>query len=220
MEFINEFPVGLPVEQAWALFTDVERIAPCMPGTQLTEVNGDKYHGAVKIKVGPVVTQFKGVASFEKLDAVNKTAVLRAEGRDVKGQGNASGLITMRLHPDGQGTRVTVETQLSVTGKVAQFGKGVMEDISKKLLAQFVTSLEAQLAAEQQPSPALHSVPGGTDRAEPEPEAAPGPHRRIESAEAEPLDLMGVARGAVLKRALPPAAVLVVLAAVIFWLTR
>ncbi len=223
MDFTNEFRVSLPIEQAWTLFTDVERIAPCMPGAQLTEVNGDQYSGTVKIKVGPVIAQFKGVASFEQLDAVNRTMVLKAEGRDTRGQGNASALITAQLTPNGTGTRVTVKTQLKITGKMAQFGKGVIEDISKKLLAQFVDALEKQLAAEEKPTQTTTSTAASTATAT---TAATGTGsatapRRVNSPEAAPLDLMDVARGAILKRAIPPAIALAALAALaIWWLNR
>jgi carbon monoxide dehydrogenase subunit G len=135
----------VPVEQAWAVLTDVELIAPCMPGAQLQEVEGDEYRGIVKVKVGPITAQYKGAARFvEKDDAAHK-AVLRAEGRDTRGQGNANATITATLTPDGDGTAVTVGTDLTVTGRVAQFGRGVMADVSSKLLGQFVDCLENKL---------------------------------------------------------------------------
>src|SRR5947209_6742426 len=143
MELTNEFRVAAPVEQAWAVLTDVERIAPCLPGAQLQEVEGDEYRGVVKVKVGPITAQYKGAASFVERDEANLRAVLRAEGRDTRGQGNASATITATLTPDGDGTRVSVVTDLTVTGKVAQFGRGVMADVSAKLLGQFVQSLES-----------------------------------------------------------------------------
>ncbi|MFD0350490.1 SRPBCC family protein [Kitasatospora aburaviensis] len=150
MEFTNEFRVSLPVEAAWDLFTDVERIAPCMPGAQLTGVDGDRFHGTVKVRVGAVTVQYRGTAAFDERDEANHTVRLTASGRDAHGQGNADAHVTARLAPDGDGTRVTVETRLSVTGKVAQFGKGVMTDISRKLLDRFVACLEERLAAEHE----------------------------------------------------------------------
>jgi carbon monoxide dehydrogenase subunit G len=223
VDFTNEFRVSLPVEQAWALLTDIERIAPCMPGAQLTGVDGDQYDGVVKVRVGPMTVQYKGVASFEERDAGRHTAALRARGRDVRGQGNADARITARLVPDGDGTRVTVETRLTITGKVAQFGKGVIEEVSKKLLTQFVDALEAQLAAEKALSPAsapalYGGAPGsGAPAGQP---TAPGAPRAVEPAAAvAPLDLMSVVRGAVLKRVVPVVALGVVIALVI-WLTR
>jgi carbon monoxide dehydrogenase subunit G len=142
MELSNEFVVPVGVDEAWVLLTDVERIAPCMPGAQLTEIEGDEYRGIVKVKVGPITAQYKGKATFvEKDDAAHK-AVLRAEGRDTRGQGNANATITATLVSEDSGTRVTVVTDLAITGRAAQFGRGVMADVSTKLLGQFVSCLE------------------------------------------------------------------------------
>ena len=129
------------------MLTDVERIAPALPGAQLQEIEGDEYRGIVKVKVGPITAQYKGKATFVEKDDANHKAVLKAEGRDTKGQGNASALITATLVPDGEGTKVTVHTDLTVTGKVAQFGRGVMADVSAKLLDQFVDHLESTVLA-------------------------------------------------------------------------
>ncbi len=124
MELTNEFRVERPVDETWAVLTDVERIAPALPGAQLQEIEGDEYRGIVKVKVGPITAQYKGKATFVEKDDTNHKAVLKAEGRDTKGQGNASALITASLVPDATGTKVTVHTDLTVTGKVAQFGRG------------------------------------------------------------------------------------------------
>ena len=142
MELINTFDVSVPVDTAWAVLTDVERIAPCLPGAQLQEIEGDEYRGIVKVKVGPITAQYKGKATFIEKDDVNHKAVLDASGRDTRGQGNASATITAQLEPNGEGTTVTVTTDLTVTGKVAQFGRGVLADVSAKLLTQFVDNLE------------------------------------------------------------------------------
>lgn len=142
MELINEFEVSVPIDQAWAVLTDVERIAPCLPGAQLQEIEGDEYRGIVKVKVGPISAQYKGKATFATLDAESYTAVLDATGRDTRGAGNANSTITAQLTPAGAGTHVVVTTDLTVTGKVAQFGRGVLADVSAKLLAQFVENLE------------------------------------------------------------------------------
>jgi uncharacterized protein len=142
MELTNTFDVSVPVETAWAVLTDVERIAPCLPGAQLQEIEGDEYRGIVKVKVGPITAQYKGKATFVEKDDVNHKAVLDASGRDTRGQGNASATITAQLEPAGDGTHVTVTTDLTVTGKVAQFGRGVLADVSAKLLGQFVDNLE------------------------------------------------------------------------------
>ena len=138
MELNNEFRVGVPPAEAWAVLTDVERIAPCMPGAQLQEIEGDEFRGIVKVKVGPITAQYKGKATFLEQDEAAGRLVLRAEGRDTRGQGNANATITATLRPDGDGTKVTVVTDLTVTGKVAQFGRGVLAEVSAKLLDQFV----------------------------------------------------------------------------------
>ena len=104
MELTNEFRVGVPVERAWEVLTDVERIAPCMPGAQLQEIEGDEYRGVVKVKVGPITAQYKGAARFVERDEAAHRAVLRAEGRETRGQGNANATITAQLDPDGDGT--------------------------------------------------------------------------------------------------------------------
>jgi carbon monoxide dehydrogenase subunit G len=205
MDLNHQFTVAVPVEDAWRILTDVERIAPCLPGAQLQEVEGDTYRGIVKVKVGPIQAQFKGQASFLERDDVAHKAVLKGEGRDTTGKGNAAALITAELTAiDATSTSVTVSTDLSITGKVAQFGRGAMADISDKLLAQFVDNLNT-LIAEQPSTPAA---------AAPAPAATEGV-RTIESAEVAPLNLLSAAGSPLLKRAIP---VVVVAAAVLLWL--
>lgn len=147
MELNNEFRVGVPVSDAWKVLTDVERIAPMLPGAQLQEVEGDEYRGIVKVKVGPITAQYKGSATFLERDEAAGRMVLKASGRDTRGQGNASATITVSMAPDGEGTKVDVDTDLTITGKVAQFGRGVLAEVSAKLMGQFVDALEADLAA-------------------------------------------------------------------------
>lgn len=147
MELTNEFVVGVGVEEAWALLTDVERIAPCMPGAELHEVEGDEYRGVVKVKVGPITAQYKGKATFVERDEAGRRTVLRAEGRDTRGQGNANATITASLVPDGASTRVSVLTDLTITGRIAQFGRGVLADVSNKIMGQFAQCLEESLLA-------------------------------------------------------------------------
>jgi hypothetical protein len=219
MELTNEFRVGAPPATAWAVLTDLERIAPCMPGAQLQEVEGEEYRGIVKVKVGPITAQYKGAATFVEQDKDNLRATLRAEGRDTRGQGNANATITAKLTPDGDGTKVIVVTELTVTGKVAQFGRGVMADVSAKLLDQFVECLETKVLAEQSdqasaaapvaPAPAVDEAPAATDA--PLVPATPSGTRRIDSAEAQPVNLVDVAGGSVAKRAAPWLGVLAVL---------
>jgi carbon monoxide dehydrogenase subunit G len=221
VELINEFRVHVPIERAWAVLTDVERIAPCLPGAQLQEIEGEEYRGIVKVKVGPITAQYKGAATFVERDAPNRL-VLRAEGRETRGQGNAAAVITVTLAADGDATNVGVHTDLTVTGKVAQFGaRGVLAEVSTKLLGQFVESLEATvLAGEEQPTAAdepaadepAATVPA-TDEHVTEP-AAPAV-RLVDHPEAAPVDLMGAAGAPVAKRLAPVAGVFALL-----WLLR
>ena len=204
MDLNHQFTVAVPVEDAWRILTDVERIAPCLPGAQLQEIEGDTYRGIVKVKVGPIQAQFKGQANFIERDDVAHKVVLKGEGRDTTGKGNASAIITAEMTAvDASNTAVTVNTDLSVTGKVAQFGRGAMADISDKLLAQFVVNLNALIA--EQPATAAPAVA---------PEPTEGV-RTIESAEVAPLDLLSAAGSPILKRAIP---VVVVVVAVLVWL--
>lgn len=146
MELNNEFRVGIPVEDAWVVLTDVEAIAPCMPGAQLTEADGDTYRGKIKIKVGPVTAQYKGEAKFVEKDEANGKAVLDASGSG--SQGTASAMITAVLTADGDGTKVNVNTDLKITGRLASLARGsVINDISAKLLGEFTDCLEAKLEA-------------------------------------------------------------------------
>ena len=221
MELTNDFSVSVPVEQAWAVLTDLERIAPCMPGAQLQEVEGDEYRGVVKVKVGPITAQYKGAASFQERDDSAHRAVIRAEGRDTRGQGNASATVTATLEADGEGTRVKVVTDLTVTGKVAQFGRGVMADVSAKLMDQFVQALEADVLSGKAATPANEVVtdapsPGATVQTpSPNGSASSGP-RRIDSPEAQPVDLLDTAGGSVAKRVGPIIGVIIV----VLWLLR
>jgi uncharacterized protein len=165
MELSNEFEVAVPLEEAWAVLTDVERIAPCMPGAELREVEGDEYRGIVKVKVGPITASYRGAARFEQLDQAAHRAVLKAEGRETRGQGNATAVITATLVPAGSGTKVSVETDLAITGKVAQFGRGVLADVSAKLLDQFVQNLETTVLAPSTKPEAARSAAEGSGSA-------------------------------------------------------
>src|SRR3954454_6416478 len=149
MELSNEFDVAVPIDQAWDILTDIERIAPCLPGAELQEIEGDKYRGLVKVKVGPITAQYKGQAVMVIKDDDAYRAELEATGRDTRGAGNATATIVAQLTAEGDVTHVSVLTDLSVTGKVAQFGRGVLADVSAKLLDQFVANLESTVLAEE-----------------------------------------------------------------------
>jgi carbon monoxide dehydrogenase subunit G len=228
MKIEDEFRVDVPIEEAWRVLLDVERIAPCMPGAQLQEIEGDEYRGVVKVKVGPITAQYKGAARIVEADEAARRIVLKGEGRDTRGQGNASATVTVLLVADGSGTQVSVDTDLNVTGKVAQFGRGVMADVSSKLLGQFVACLESNVLAGDgagtepgsaaAPAVADAEAPA-TESAAPAPSASDGGVRVIDSPEAEPVDLMDAAGGAVAKRLVPVLAG-VTLLAILIWLFR
>jgi len=216
----DSFRVDVPVEEAWKVLLDLERIAPCLPGAQLTEVEGDEYRGTVKIKVGPITAQYKGVAKIEEADEANRKVVLQAEGRDTRGQGNASATVTATLVSEGDATTVNIDTDLNITGKVAQFGRGVMADVSSKLLGQFAENLQRDVltgsASEATTDSTTVPTTGTGSPADAgfasTGEADAGP-RKIESREAEPIDLMDAAGGSVGKRLVPILAGLVVVVA-------
>ncbi|MEW2548492.1 SRPBCC domain-containing protein [Streptomyces sp. NPDC047002] len=147
MKIENAFAVSVPVDRAWEALTDLEGLAPCMPGAQLTGVEGDVYKGKVKVKVGPVISQFAGTAHFVEKDEAAHHAVVSAKGKDSRGAGNASATIDLQLTPEGDSTAVAVLTDLNITGKLAQFGSGMIKEISEKLLGQFVRNLEERLHA-------------------------------------------------------------------------
>jgi len=212
----HEFIVNVPVDDAWVILTDLERIAPCLPGAQLTEVEGDTYRGQVKIKVGPIVAQFKGQASFVTRDDAAHTASLKAEGRDTTGKGTAAATITAQLTSvTPTSTKCTVVTDLTISGKVAQFGRGALADVSDKLLKQFSENLNQLIAS----APATTTTTAETATTTSAPAAAAGPEiRKIDSAEVAPLDLLGTAGAPILKRAIPAvvALIVVVIAAIKF----
>ena len=227
MKIEDEFRVDVPIDEAWKVLLDVERIAPCMPGAQLQEIEGDEYRGIVKIKVGPITAEYKGAARIVEADEDAHQVVLKAEGRDTRGQGNASAMVTATLTSEGSGTIVHIDTDLNITGKVAQFGRGVMADVSSKLLGQFASNLErdvlsgngADAAADAAPAapapsteadsaptpdPAPSTEPSAASTpSSPQPEAAVGGVRRIDSPEAQPVDLFDTAGNAVAKRVVP-----------------
>ncbi len=213
-QIVNEFTVNRPIDEAWPIICDVERIAPCLPGAQLEEIEGDVYRGRVKVKLGAVTAQFKGEAQFVERDDESHTAKLKAKGRDTGGRGNADADIYAEaeaLSPTS--TKCTVTADLHITGKVAQFGRGIMGDVSKKLMGQFASNLNEMLD-EQDVEPAP-SEPATAEPAAAEPAAADAEAptvRKIEGPAAEPVDLANMAGPALLKRLGPAvAAILLIL---------
>ncbi len=147
MKLNNEFTVDVPVGDVWNVLLDLERITPCLPGASLTEETGEReYDGAMKVKLGPVTQQYKGTVKIQEADESTHRAVLRADGKDARGQGTASATIVSTLHDEGNGsTRVSVETDMQITGRAAQFGQGIQQQVSEKLLARFADCLEEEI---------------------------------------------------------------------------
>jgi carbon monoxide dehydrogenase subunit G len=209
-QLINEFTVNRPIEEAWPLITDLERIAPCLPGAELQEVEGETYRGVVKVKLGAISSQFKGEAHFIERDDENYRATIKGAGRDTGGRGNAAAEISAQaesLSPTS--TRVAVTTDLHITGKVAQFGRGIMGDVSSKLMAQFADNLN-QMIDEQGDEPAAAPAAAVTPD---ESAAAPtevAQIRKIEGPATEPIDLMEIGSGSILKRVAPALIAIVV----------
>ncbi len=145
MELINEFRVAVPVARTWQVLTDVERVAPCIPGAQLLSADGDEFTGAVKVKVGPITVSYQGEACFQEKDETAKRVVIKASGKETRGSGSAAALVTAALTGEGDATHVAITTDLTVSGKAAQFGRGVLADVSANLIGQFARNLEADL---------------------------------------------------------------------------
>ena len=217
MDLNHQFTVNVPIDEAWVILTDLERIAPCLPGAQLTEIEGDTYRGQVKIKVGPILAQFKGQASFLSRDDVGHKASLKGEGRDTTGKGNASAVITAELTSvSPTSTTCTVHTDLTISGKVAQFGRGALADVSDKLLAQFSENLNQLITGAPAPSTPATAAAAPATTSAPAPSEKPA-IRIINSPEVAPLDLLETAGAPILKRAIPALiAVVAVVAALVY----
>jgi carbon monoxide dehydrogenase subunit G len=220
MKLEHNFTVKASPEETWALLTDLERIAPCMPGAELIGRDGDAYKGRVKVKLGPVLALYEGKASFAEKDDAAKRGVLRAEGRETKGQGSAKATVTASLAATAEGTHVKVETDLAIVGRLAQMGRGLIAEVSGKLLGEFVANLEREIAASagaaKADSAVVSSAPASEaasaiERAGPS-EAAPA------ARETAPVDLLAAAGVPVLKRLVPLAVGAALLVAALIWL--
>src|SRR5215213_7919763 len=227
MKLENEFTVDVPVEDVWSVLLDLERVTPCLPGAALTEESGDEYKGEMKVRLGPVSQEYQGTVKIEEADESGH----RAESKDARGQGTASATITSTLQDEGNGsTKVHVETDMQLTGRAAQFGRGVQQDVAAKLLNRFSECLENEImggGAEEEPEPASSEAEPSEE--EPSADGEVGdeeekPRRRIiqQDKEVEPLDLGEASQEAVLKRikAAAPVAAGFVAGALVVWLLK
>lgn len=231
MKLTNEITVPAPIDEAWALMLDVERVAPCLPGASIEGSEGDEYKGSMKVKIGPIVSQFNGTLKIEEANEEAHRAVMNAKARDSRGKGSANATITSTLAAADEGTRVTVDTDLRVTGPAASFGRGVMQDVSAMLMTQFADCLASKLGREAPGNgAAAAAAPAGAAASQetegepvaraqalpddvpkpPQPETqvrepAPSEPQGQPSAQEDVLDLGAVGRQAVGKRAAGPA---------------
>jgi carbon monoxide dehydrogenase subunit G len=207
VELVNEFRVPVSAATTWKVLTDVERVAPCIPGAQLLTVNGDDFTGAVKVKVGPITVSYRGEASFQEKDEAAQRVVIKANGKETRGNGSAAALVTAELKDEGDATRVIITTELTISGKAAQFGRGVLADVAGNLIAQFARRLEADVLGGS-------STVTGTDSAAPKLAA-------VESADnGDSVDLLKVVALPMAKRFAPVAVGLAAGAAIGFLLGR
>jgi carbon monoxide dehydrogenase subunit G len=194
VEIKNEFTVSAPIEEAWAVVLDLERIAPCLPGAAIQEQTGDgEYAGTMKVKIGPITASYKGTVKFQEIDEENHRAVLNATGRDPRGGGTASATIVSTMNEENGGTKVNVETDMKLTGRAAQFGRGIAQDVAAKMLDRFAACLEEEItgaggaeeaAAEEQPA-AQASSDGSSSEETP---SAPSPAAVTGGLAASPVD--------------------------------
>ncbi|MBN0042646.1 SRPBCC family protein [Streptomyces actuosus] len=205
MELHHEFTVPVPLDDAWQALLDIERVAPCLPGASVEEFDGKTVTGSVKVKVGPVTVTYKGTAVFEEQDEQAHRLVLAANGRETRGQGTARARVTATLAEDDGTTTVSVRTDLTVTGRPAQFGRGVLAEVGERLVTQFASCLAQRIAgpAETAPGASAGEVPSSAAIAEQSPPAAAD----------EPLDLFRTAGVPIAKRA----AVAVAAVAAVVW---
>ncbi|MFC5747864.1 SRPBCC family protein [Actinomadura rugatobispora] len=205
MELENRFTVPVGVDEAWKVLLDVERIAPCMPGAVLESVDGDGFAGKVKVRLGPMSLTYRGKASFTEKDERAHRAVIAASGREAKGAGTAKATITAALEERGAETLVRVRTDLAITGRPAQFGRGILEEVAGSLIGQFADALAAEVSASPQSTPA----PGEAGPVD----AGPAAHAPAATTGPAEVNLMKAAAWPIVRRALPPlAAMLLVLA--------
>jgi len=210
MDLQNSFVVPTGIDEAWKTLLDLEKVAPCLPGASLDSVEGDTFTGTVKVKLGPVNMTYGGKARFVEVDEAAHKAVIEGNGKETRGSGTASALITAQMVAEGPDrTRVEVNTDLSITGKPAQFGRGVMQDVATRLIDQFAGNLEALIAAEAAPAP--EAADG---------ESAPAAAPPVLPHSADSIDLLGTAGAPVLKRVIPAVLGLIAIVGIIWLIAR
>lgn len=198
MKLDNTFRIPVPAAQAWPVLLDLERIAPCVPGANITSREGEDFHGRIKVKLGPVGLSYSGIITVVSQDEAAGIAVLQGRGREVRGNGTAKATITCRLVESDGATDVFVDTELSITGKPAQFGRGALADVAGTLIGQFATNLAAEITAAA-PDPAAEGLSpsaAGTSPDAPEHTPAPAPAAAATPpprTPAEPIDLLATA---------------------------
>lgn len=227
MELQNSFVVPSDIETAWKTLQDVEFLAPCVPGATLTKSDGENFEGNVKVKLGPVAMTYGGTARFVSRDDETYTAVIEGSGKETKGTGTAKGLVTAKLVAEAPDrTRCDVVSELTITGKAAQFGRGVMQDVAGRIIDQFSNNLAAQMtaagaaagaAAAATAEAAEGAAEGGATTTTAAP-AAPAPAPQIQRDEA--IDLLGTAGAPVLKRAIPIVIGIAVVVGIIIWVVN
>lgn len=213
MKLNNEITVPATVEEAWDVLLDVQRIAPCLPGAAIEEGDGESWKGTMKVKIGPITASYEGAIKIAEADERARRAVLQADARDSRGRGGASATITSTMTAVDEGTKIDVETDLRVTGPAAQFGRGVMQDVSAKMMDRFADCLATKMGGpDEEPPPAPEGVATTAalpdDAPEPPPadepaSSPPPPPQQQQQPQEEVLDLTELSRGAVAKRALP-----------------
>ncbi len=234
MELNDSFEVAHPIDKVWGVLTDVERVAPCLPGAQLTGSDGNVHEGFIKVKLGPITSQYKGTATFAERDDTAHKLVLSASGRDTRGAGNASAQITVALEALSESsTKVNVETDLTITGKVAQFGRGVLADVSRKLMGQFADNLaelvatdasgaeqteqadQAETAENADDAERVENADAATSEEADAPAASTPPKEAAPIKEVEAVDILSVAGAPMMKRLIPAIIVLAVVIVVV-----
>lgn len=220
MELDHEFTVPVPVERAWPVLLDLERVAPCVPGATLDTVEGEEFTGRMKVKVGAMTITYRGTGRIVSADEAARTVSIEASGKESRGSGTASATVQARLRDDGETTRVTVHTKLNVTGRPAQFGRSILAEVGGKLIDRFAEALAEELQAADPTEPVETVAPAAESGEEPvAPPRAAAPVRPLPERE-DAIDLFEVAGPSVAKRVAPVAAAVVAGFAVIRLIRR